>query len=145
MASQGSSDEIEYRKGLDSIKYRKELVLTLGVVAEGLKLNRMLLDKMRQIEDVIEEGKTPSGDIDKINAIAGYDGEELQRIAETITRDDLYEKLRDAYMATLEPDMTEARKAAVTKQALDTMRFIRKACKTPALMGSSEHQRETSN
>lgn len=81
MASQGSSDEIEYRKGLDSIKYRKGLVLALGAVAEELKLNRMLLDKMRQIEDVIEEGKTPSGDIDKINAIAGYDAEELQRIA----------------------------------------------------------------
>jgi len=57
----------------------------------------------------------------------------------------MYEKVRHAYMATLEPDMTEARKTAVTKQALDTMRFLREACKTPALMGSSEHQRETSN
>ncbi|THY26407.1 hypothetical protein D6D01_04483 [Aureobasidium pullulans] len=89
MASQGSSDPIGYEK------------LVSEQQVQVKELDQELRDRMQEIQDLIEARKTRSKKMDKIYAVTDHDGDELQRATETITRDDVFEKLRNGYMAAL--------------------------------------------
>ncbi|THZ34108.1 hypothetical protein D6C88_10495 [Aureobasidium pullulans] len=89
MASQGSSDPIDYQK------------LVREQQVQVKELDQELRDKVQEIQDLIEARKTRSKGMDKIYAITDHDGDEHQRATETITRNDVFEKLRNGYMAAL--------------------------------------------
>lgn len=69
MASQGSSDPIDYEK------------LVREQQVQIKELDQELRDKVQEIQDLIEARKTRSKGMDKIYAITDHDGDELQRAA----------------------------------------------------------------